>query len=198
MREKDAFFSAYFCGMHNVYKQADSVDIKTIKNNLSERHQAFTNFVDGLSREQFLASKPGKWTAGQQLEHILLAVKPVRLAFSLPKFLLKLIWGTSNRKGRTYEELVKRYAQKLEGGGKASGRFVPKAVPFEKGKGVSLALQQEVASLCTKIDRFTEEELEQYILPHPLLGKLTLREMLYFTIHHVEHHQTLTKRYLEP
>jgi hypothetical protein len=26
-------------------------------------------------------------------------------------------------------------------------------------------------------------------LPHPLLGKLTLREMLYFTAYHADHHR---------
>jgi hypothetical protein len=31
--------------------------------------------------------------------------------------------------------------------------------------------------------------LDLLILPHPLLGKLTLREMLYFTLYHVEHHE---------
>ena len=35
------------------------------------------------------------------------------------------------------------------------------------------------------------KDLDVYILPHPLLGKVTLREMLYFTIHHNEHHLEL-------
>jgi hypothetical protein len=43
--------------------------------------------------------------------------------------------------------------------------------------------------LARRIDRFSETQLDQLILPHPLLGKLTLREMLYFTIYHVQHHQ---------
>jgi len=32
------------------------------------------------------------------------------------------------------------------------------------------------------------------LLPHPLLGKVTVREMLYFTIHHVQHHHALVER----
>jgi len=46
-----------------------------------------------------------------------------------------------------------------------------------------------VQALARRIDRFSETQLDQLILPHPLLGKLTLREMLYFTIYHVQHHQ---------
>ena len=44
-------------------------------------------------------------------------------------------------------------------------------------------------SLCKKLKNYSEKELEVYILPHPLLGKLTLREMLYFNILHAEHHR---------
>ena len=45
-------------------------------------------------------------------------------------------------------------------------------------------------------DKFSEDEIDTYILPHPLLGKLTIREMIYFTIYHVEHHQNNTKQNL--
>jgi hypothetical protein len=33
-----------------------------------------------------------------------------------------------------------------------------------------------------------EADLDRYLLPHPLLGKLTLREMLHFTLYHNYHH----------
>lgn len=50
--------------------------------------------------------------------------------------------------------------------------------------------------LIKSIQKYSEQELDQTILPHPLLGKITLREMLYFTIYHVEHHHHLTKNNL--
>jgi hypothetical protein len=34
------------------------------------------------------------------------------------------------------------------------------------------------------------------VLPHPLLGKLTIREMLYFTVYHGEHHRLHTEQNL--
>jgi hypothetical protein len=99
-----------------------------------------------------------------------------------------LIFGTANRKSRSYEELVARYHSKLKAGGRASGRFVPppKTDSVEK---LSANLSKVVQALARRIDRFSETQLDQLILPHPLLGKLTLREMLYFTIYHVQHHQ---------
>ena len=50
-------------------------------------------------------------------------------------------------------------------------------------------LKNEVLNLCLSIEKISEEDLDYYLLPHPILGKLTLREMLYFTIYHVKHHE---------
>jgi hypothetical protein len=168
-----------------------------IENLLRENHNSFQGYILNLPEADFLKSKDNKWTAGQQLEHIYLSVKPVRLIFGLPRFILKLLWGTANRNSRSYDDLVKKYLQKLENGGRATGRFVPKAVSTERGKQLGLALQLEVQKLCKLADKCSEEELEEYVIPHPLLGKLTLREMLYFTIYHVQHHEEIAKKNLE-
>lgn len=167
-----------------------------IKNNLLQNHDTFISHITSLSNEEFLKQKNDKWTAGQQLEHIYLSVKPVRQILTTPKFIPKLIWGKANRKSKSYEELVAKYNLKLESGGRATARFIPKSVSIEKRESIMISLKKEVENVCFKIDKFSEEELDTLILPHPLLGKLTIREMLYFTIYHVEHHLMLTKRNL--
>ena len=40
------------------------------------------------------------------------------------------------------------------------------------------------AELLSAVEKWDETELDQYMLPHPILGKLTVREMLFFTIYH--------------
>ncbi len=151
-------------------------------------HSNYIKSIQSLNDGQLLIASPGKWNAVQLLDHIVKSVSPVSLALSLPAFLLRLIFGTANRKSRSYEELVARYHSKLKAGGRASGRFVPppKTDSVEK---LSTNLSKVVQALSRRIDRFSETQLDQLILPHPLLGKLTLREMLYFTIYHVQHHQ---------
>jgi len=67
----------------------------------------------------------------------------------------------------------------------------------EKGQKLKFNLTNEMKWLFSKLDKFTENELDRYILPHLLLGKLTLREMLFFTIYHIEHHEKLIKRNLK-
>ena len=43
-------------------------------------------------------------------------------------------------------------------------------------------------TLLKAIDNWTEEELDTYLIPHPLIGKMTLRELLFFTVYHIGHH----------
>jgi len=45
--------------------------------------------------------------------------------------------------------------------------------------------------LIAKISNWKDEDLDHFLLPHPLLGKITLREMLYFTDFHILHHNDL-------
>ena len=160
------------------------------KNELQERlirnHIAFTDFIKNLSDVLANNSMPGKWTPIQQLSHIQKSVAPVKIAFTLPKFFLRVIFGKANRSSRSYDELVSNYKAKLEAGGKSTTRFLPDT-SCNRFR-LLLSVEKKASVLSQKINRFSEQELDHFILPHPLLGKLTLREMLYFTIHHVEHH----------
>lgn len=160
-----------------------------IKQNLLERHSQFMRNLQALSDSDFARSVNGKWTAGQQLDHIIKSVSPVKLAFMLPNFVLGLAFGKANRPSRTYEELVKKYQAKLAQGGKAPSQFIPIIITPADREDFVKKLFMKVFSLANLTDRFSEKQLDSYILPHPLLGKITLREMLYFTIYHVGHHE---------
>ncbi len=70
------------------------------------------------------------------------------------------------------------------------------AIGLDKKEQLTNSLLKIVKDLSKKIDKYSEVELDEYLLPHPLLGKLTVREMLFFTIHHVEQHQKITLRNL--
>ncbi len=163
-----------------------------IKNKLRENHKRFADTILSLSDKDFLFAPEGKWAAGQQLDHIYRSVAALNQGLALPKFFIKLYVGKANRPSKDYDALVAKYKLKLEAGGRAVGRFIPKPVEPDQKKNLANKLMKVVDSLCSKIDRYDEKQLDYYILPHPLLGKLTVREMLYFTIYHVEHHQQIT------
>jgi len=155
---------------------------------LNEKVDAFNNYIEPLNKEQFEATPNGKWSAGQNLDHLIRAIKPLQLAYGLPKFALLILFGKTNRPSRTYDELVTKYRTKLATGGRASGPFIPPVINFEKKEELIKKYKEQKQRLISKVEKQKEKDLDAYILPHPLLGKVTLREMLYFTIHHNEHH----------
>ena len=155
---------------------------------LNENVDAFNNYITPLSKEQFEATPNVKWSAGQNLDHLIRAMKPLQLAYGLPKIALRILFGKTNRLSKTYDELVAKYKTKLAAGGRASGPFIPPFISFEKKDELIKKYTEQKQKLIGKIGKQSEKDLDLYILPHPLLGKVTLREMLYFTIHHNEHH----------
>lgn len=155
---------------------------------LDEKINAFTNYITELNKEKFEASPNGKWSAGQNLDHLIRAIQPLQMAYSLPKFVLRILFGKNNRASKSYEEVVAKYKSKLAAGGRASGPFIPSIIPFDKKDRLIKKYDQHKKKLSAKIEKQNEVDLDKYILPHPLLGKVTLREMLFFTIHHNEHH----------
>lgn len=156
---------------------------------LKDNHERFTSLIISLDENSFLFTTNDKWTAGQQAEHILRSIKPVLLAFRLPLFLHKLLFGKANRPSRSYIGLVDRYHEKIVGGGRASGRFIPAVIGYDQKNKICADIISTVSIICSKVIKIKEEDLDTYILPHPLLGKVTMREMLYFTAYHVYHHQ---------
>jgi hypothetical protein len=156
---------------------------------LRERHEQFIAFVAGLDAGSFEFAPDGKWSAGQQLEHILLGVAPLATAFRLPKMLPTLIFGKSQATSRDYDSIVATYRQKLAEGGRATGRFIPKKVEFRDRDRLISKLRSTLERMIVGLGDFDEAELDIIRLPHPILGKLTIREMMYFTIYHVDHHR---------
>lgn len=167
------------------------MSIAELQQKLITRHQDFTDRILGIPQARLVQADPGKWNAIQLMDHIRISVKPVRLALQLPKFVLR-VFGKANRPSRSYEALVERYQTKLREGGKAPGRFVPSAQSASPDR-IAEELNHLIKGVCQSLESFTETELDTYMLPHPLLGKLTLREMIYFTIYHVGHHEQQLK-----
>ncbi len=169
---------------------------ETIKKELTEKHKEFVDYINSLSDDDFLNTKNNqKWSAGQHLEHLYLSVRPVNLALFLPKFFMRLFFGKPAEK-RTYEQLVNDYQNVLKNGGKAGELYIPKSVSISNKQNLIINLTKIVVALNRKIDKISEEDLDKHILPHPLIGKTTIREMLYFTIYHVQHHQKAIKENL--
>ncbi|MFT3681121.1 MAG: DinB family protein [Ferruginibacter sp.] len=145
----------------------------------------------------FFNHEDGKWSVAENIKHLVISTNISRLAFILPPFIVRWIAGKPNRNSRSYEQLVEKYRTRLAEGGKAKGRFVPKKLEVQYGK-QKLLQQWDQAALkfisALKKKRTSETKLDDYLVRHPLLGRITLRELCYFTIYHTEHHLAIIKK----
>ncbi len=152
----------------------------------------------------FFTKPSNKWSVADNVKHLLISTNISALAFWLPKFLVRWIGGTPNRPSKTYEELVNKYTLKLAEGGVATGRFVPQLNKDLTTKDSLLKQWNKVSThyLSSLQKNRTEQDLDNFLIKHPLLGKITLRELCYFTIYHTQHHikiiTTLTQEKNDP
>jgi len=156
---------------------------------LQQNYAQLVTQVSQLDDRALLHAPTEKWNALQQVDHLIKSVTPVNMAFGLPSFVLSWRFGVANRPSRSYDALVDRYHIKLQAGGRASAAFVPppEIAATEKEK-LLLQLDKVVGQLVRRTTKYKDFALDKYILPHPLLGMITLREMIYFTAYHASHH----------
>ena len=86
-----------------------------------------------------------------------------------------------------YDELVNLYHEKLKG-------FASSGI-VNNVEGLAPTQAEQIANLHSIHQKFLERTatlpeniLDEYQIPHPLLGLLTVREFLYFTHYHEGHH----------
>ncbi|MBL8180769.1 MAG: DinB family protein [Blastocatellia bacterium] len=164
-----------------------------ITDELRAKYNDFSEYVAALPKDDFEFSLNGeKWAAGQQIEHLCLSVGPLVKGLRAPEFALKAMFGKADHPSVSYDDLVARYRGELAAGGTAPASFRPDDIPYERKEEFVAKLRELVDKLCSKVERFDDDKLDTLVLPHPLLGKLTMREMFYFTIYHAEHHHKLT------
>jgi hypothetical protein len=154
-----------------------------------------TDYCIHLPNDLFFKEPGEKWSIAQNLAHLIISLKTTVAAYALPKFLVRLIGGRPNRTSRSYEELVEKYRAKLAAGGKASGRYVPKKIHPSHTRDQMIhkwiKITEEYIEAIKK--NWSTEQFDRYIVKHPLLGRITLRELCYFTIYHTRHHLEIIK-----
>ena len=126
------------------------------------------------------------------------SAKPLRKALAYPKFVIRMVAGKPNRESRSFEGVKERYFEKLTQGGSASGKFIPPPVSHSQKEKLLAAYMREGDRMAANIrKRWNEQSLDKYLLPHPLLGKVTVREMMFFTVFHTDHHDKIIHRDLK-
>lgn len=158
-------------------------------------HNGFIAMVQSLPPAQQAYSYADKWTALQQLKHLVLVLQPLGHVLA-SKEKIRERFGSINRPVMSFDQLVSTYEQGLGQGGKAPERYLPEAELSESVEELSLSLQALLTVIEKQLLNYAEEELDTLVIPHPFLGNLTIREMFYLMIHHPLHHARQVKEHL--
>ena len=140
-----------------------------------------------------------KWPVSHHIYHLIKSTKGVSMGMGLNKLILRFKFGINNRDESTYSDLHKKYLLALD---KLKGKPIPRSFESETGrvfKKVELIerFEGEINAMVSVLDKWNEKQLSKYVLPHPVIGKLTIREFSYFTILHTYHHlDNLKKNYV--
>ncbi len=137
----------------------------------------------------------GKWTMAGHLYHLIKTTKGISKGMAMPRLALRTAFGKCNRAERTFAQQHQKYLDTLANIAKTTGKpvvppsdFVPAAGRTFNKTELIKRFAEELSFMKNQIAKWKEKDLSIYVLPHPAMGKLTIREFIYFTIFHTRHH----------
>lgn len=180
--------------VQNPYKK--EALIKTLENTCVE----LEHYFDSLTVEAFFNKPSDKWSPSQNLIHLTKSASAVAKELRLPKVIIGIKFGKAARNSRLYPQVREAYLNKLVEGAKSAKIFEPD----EMKPDMDLQLQKDEIlnkwnevniKLIQKLDKWGEKTLDVYLLSHPILGRVTVREIIMSTIYHNIHHLTNVQKY---
>lgn len=166
---------------------------------ITRTNQLIFEYFSSIEEEAFFAHPAHVWSPAENLAHLSKSVRAATLGLKVPQAVSGLIWGAAE--SRSFAELVSEYRQALAEGGESPPEFVaeipePIADKAATRQAVLQRWQQSAAKLAAAAASWDDEDLDKARVPHPLLGKLTIRELLFFTLYHNLHHMNDARRLL--
>jgi len=162
-------------------------DKSWIHDQLQEAAAKVEEFVLAIPVERFFIQPSGKWSVAQHLEHLTIVSCSLFPALTVGKPRL-VKFGQVDRPLMTQVELVALYRKRIAEGLVASGAFVPTTSSAGTREPMIAKFVMEHRRLVESLNEWSEHDLDVLCLPHPALGKLTVREMMFFTAYHLSHH----------
>lgn len=167
----------------------DAID--KITNQLRTIEESTARLVQGAPAAALSHPNDEGWSALDFFKHLILSVKPIVKAGETPRETLIQAFGASGRRSDPYSVIVEKYERRLKDGIRAEDApavtprslRIPTGTPDER----TYLLEQWADThrrLYKVIDGFPVVDLDMVQLPHPAIGLITFREMLYFTIYH--------------
>jgi uncharacterized damage-inducible protein DinB len=166
-----------------------------IVNILEEKHQELFNLIENQRDEKWLEGPENKWKFGQHVLHLADSIQLLNNALSYPKFILKYKFGKSNRETRSYDVVAKKYIEKLAANQERAKQFniKLKAPSLNEKTFLVNKLKVQNKKLQYKTNKWKDKNLNNLLIPHPLIGRMTVREIIMWTAYHTAHHTQILK-----
>lgn len=164
---------------------------------LEAAHEIAVEYWCGFSTPEFFAPIGVHWSPAEHVRHLTRAMTPLLPVLRVPRLALRVMFGSAAQPSRSIEALEVQYARALAAGGTA-GRFAPPpdhaVTSLVRRNEIMDAHSETLRGLTQAMAKWTEAQLDALRLPHPLLGKLTVREMMLFSLLHNQHHVDVCER----
>jgi uncharacterized damage-inducible protein DinB len=154
---------------------------------LEARQNELHSFFSGIPEQAFLADSSPKWNPAQHLIHLTKSgsriAQGLQAKDQLPNF--------DQPSSRGYETIRDTYIAMLKQAPTELLAKVGAAVQVEPNSSQQQILEayhQAGTGLRQGVQTWTEADLDAKAMPHPLLGLLSVREMLEFMVYHDLHH----------
>ncbi len=171
-----------------------------IRQECGELRRNGLRFWMDMDTNRFWDRGDAQWSPADNVRHLILSTVPVARGLHIPRWVFRVLFGLSPTSSRTWDALRSTYLDRLASGGTA-GRYAPALVdapryPETEQKQLVGQCESTVLRLERAVQRWQDLDLDRYRLPHPLLGLLTVREMVMFTLFHFDHHRERVARRL--
>lgn len=150
--------------------------------------------------EAFFAAPEGVWSPADNLVHLIKSTSPVVMALGLPKMALRLRFGKFKGNSDPLAAVRARYMDAHKKGlAVASGGYLPEVEEKTTDSRTKILAKwtSKNQELISSLDNWSEKQLDTYSLPHPIIGKMSVREILFFTLYHNMHHVNDVARFLD-
>ena len=170
------------------------MDKADIIDKLQKSGEEVYNWVANQDIDRFSQGPEGKWDTSQHLDHLIGTTNAIIKGLKIPGFYLNYKFGRPNRPLRTYDEIVNRYQEKLLTipPGMPSPITVHKWNTNQKDQAL-IAFIKGNNELIKRINSYSDKKLDNRLLPHPLMGRMIIRELLMWTSYHHHHHLKILK-----
>ncbi|MCC6348666.1 MAG: DinB family protein [Candidatus Eisenbacteria bacterium] len=150
---------------------------------LEANSREIEDFFGGLPNEAFFSGDEQHWGPAHHLSHLSIAHRRVGRGLSTPAKLPR----HESARSRTFDQMREAYRARLAQVPPEQLRPNPLPPSIEPGASQRALVDEyrdAAAAMRAAATAWSEDDCDSRAMPHPILGWLSAREMLFFFVHH--------------